>query len=59
MSVIGQDICWIFLPVLSVVILIWERRKTKLVFSITFNWPVENTGVSLKIYKQIHHYVSH
>ena len=42
----------------AVVIIIWER-KIKVVFSITFNWLVENAGVSLKIYKQIHLYVSH
>lgn len=49
------------LPVLSVVILIQEKRKNKscLYFSITFNWPVENAEVSLKFYKQTHHYVSH
>lgn len=36
-----------------------KKKKSCLYFSITFNWPVENAGVSLKTYKQIHHYVSH
>lgn len=36
-----------------------KKNKSCLYFSITFNWPVENAGVSLKFYKQTHHYVPH
>lgn len=61
MSVIGQDTLWMFLPFFfcSDSNLGEKKKQSCLYFSITFNWPVENAGVSLKIYKQIHHYVSH